>query len=140
MFFCFVFRNGKYFGGAKVSFIIYVIEYQHRGLPHAHIACRMTNAPNHKHPQECIAYIEQFISAEMPAEEDAEYHDHVKTKMLHKCSAACARHDNGLCKYGYNTPLTVGSTTLDEKGYPIYKRRREQDLKVVPHSREVLFD
>jgi hypothetical protein len=81
----------------------------------------------------CIAYIEQFISAEMPAEEGVEYHDHVKTKMLHKCSAACARHDNGLCKYGYNTPL-------DEKGYPIYKRRREQDLKVVPHNREVLLD
>jgi hypothetical protein len=88
----------------------------------------------------CIAYIDQFISAEMPAEEDVEYYNHVKTKMLHKCSAACRRKDNGLCKYGYCTAITVEATTLDEKGYPIYKRRREQDLKVVPHNREVLMD
>jgi hypothetical protein len=30
-------KNGKYFGGDTTVFIIHVIEYQERGLPHAHI-------------------------------------------------------------------------------------------------------
>jgi hypothetical protein len=30
-------RNGVYFGGSKIVYIINSIEYQHRGLPHAHI-------------------------------------------------------------------------------------------------------
>jgi len=34
-------RNGKYFGGRKTEWITHVIEYQERGLPHAHIVCRL---------------------------------------------------------------------------------------------------
>jgi len=34
-------RGGKYTGGMKTSYLIYVIEYQHRGLPHAHIVCQV---------------------------------------------------------------------------------------------------
>ena len=34
-------RNGKYFGGKKTCFIVNVIEYQERGLPHAHIVFRL---------------------------------------------------------------------------------------------------
>ena len=35
-------KNGHYFGG-KSAYIIHVIEFQHRGLPHAHIVCRISN-------------------------------------------------------------------------------------------------
>ena len=33
-------RNGKYFDGCKVIYMVHVIEYQYRGLPHAHIVIR----------------------------------------------------------------------------------------------------
>jgi hypothetical protein len=37
-------RHGKYFGGDTTVFIIRVIEYQERGLPHAHIVYRLQAA------------------------------------------------------------------------------------------------
>ena len=37
-------RNGKYFRGDTPAFIVRVIEYQERGLPHAHIVVRLKNA------------------------------------------------------------------------------------------------
>jgi hypothetical protein len=37
-------RQGKYFGGDTTVFIIRVIEYQERGLPHAHIVYRLKHA------------------------------------------------------------------------------------------------
>ena len=39
-------KNGKYFDG-RASYIIHVIEYQHRGLPHVHIVYRIENGPDH---------------------------------------------------------------------------------------------
>ena len=39
-------RNGKYFGGSKVTYTFHVIEYQYRGLPHAHLVIRLTHAPD----------------------------------------------------------------------------------------------
>ena len=38
-------KQGKRFNGGKVQYIMYVIEYQHRGLPHAHIVVRLDNHP-----------------------------------------------------------------------------------------------
>jgi hypothetical protein len=37
-------RHGKYFGNDKTVFIVRVIEYQERGLPHAHIVIRLEKA------------------------------------------------------------------------------------------------
>ena len=37
--------NGKYFGGRNTEWITHVIEYQKRGLPHAHIVCRLQKMP-----------------------------------------------------------------------------------------------
>ena len=34
-------RNGKYFGDGRIAYMMWVIEYQHRGLPHAHIVFQM---------------------------------------------------------------------------------------------------
>ena len=39
-------KHGKYFGRRKTTYFLYVIEYQFRGLPHAHIVFRSENAPN----------------------------------------------------------------------------------------------
>jgi hypothetical protein len=54
-------KNGSYFGhgvdsngkhvsiGHKVVYIMYVIEYQHRGLPHAHIVLQFDKMPGKKY-------------------------------------------------------------------------------------------
>jgi hypothetical protein len=39
-------RNGNYFNGRKPLYLMYVIEYQHRGLPHAYIVCKLENINN----------------------------------------------------------------------------------------------
>jgi len=38
--------NGSLFSGHKVDYLMYVIEYQHRGLPHAHIVLRLADMPD----------------------------------------------------------------------------------------------
>lgn len=58
-------KNGKYFCGRTV-YILHVIEYQHRGLPHAHIVCQFVDGPNHENEQDCINFIDRYISAQMP--------------------------------------------------------------------------
>jgi hypothetical protein len=39
-------RSGKYFDGRKTVYLIHVIEYQERGLPHAHISFRLEDMPD----------------------------------------------------------------------------------------------
>ncbi len=85
-------RHGKYFGGGTTVFLIYVIEYQHRGLPHAHIACGMSNAPDHKQTDVVATWIDENISAELPdfdegsPPNDILYKQLVKDHMSHKCA------------------------------------------------------
>ena len=37
-------RNGKYFDGRELIYTFHVIEYQYRGLPHAHLVVCLDNA------------------------------------------------------------------------------------------------
>jgi hypothetical protein len=83
-------KNGKYFG-SKTAYVLQVIEYQHRGLPHAHIIVQLTDGPNHENISECVTWIDQYISATMPiidensTDEDRRYYELVNTKMIHSC-------------------------------------------------------
>ena len=36
--------------------------------------------------------------------------------------------------------MTTIVTTLDENGYPVYRRRRAKDFMIVPHNRNILLD
>ncbi len=145
----FIIRNGKYFGDGSVVFLIYVIEYQFRGLPHAHIVVRLSNAPDHKNPAATAAYIDENISAELPVidvestAEDIKYANLVASNMIHSCYAnqnTCLDKTTHLCKSGYSNTDVIPFTSLTDHGFPIYRRRLEQDLHVVPHNRKVLLD
>lgn len=73
---------------------------------------------------------------------DKLYYNVVKDNMIHQCSPAingCIK-QNGECKRGYKNLELRPCTTLDENGYPTYRRRTERDLRVVPHNRELLID
>ena len=63
--------------------------------------------------------------------------------MVHHCSAqppnGCLNSE-GLCKRGYTSRATNNATSFDTKGYPIYYRPNERDLKVVPHNKKILLE
>ncbi len=131
-------RHGKYFGGGKKVYILNVIEYQHRGLPHAHIVIKVDNCGDSE--AEKIAFIDEHIAAYLPSDapENLQYSCLIKQHMMHTCSEACKK--NGKCKRGYMDRRPTSVTTFDEKGYPLYKRPQEEDLPVVPHNRQILME
>ncbi|KAK9733232.1 hypothetical protein RND81_04G053500 [Saponaria officinalis] len=102
---------------------VYTIEFQKRGLPHAHILLFLHR--DHKFPE--VADVDSIISAEIPSQhENPVLYDAVKEFMMHgPCGSA-----------NKNSPCMVGSkcskhfskkytlrTTVDAEGYPLYKRR-----------------
>ena len=79
---------------------------------------------------------------EFSSEEDKSYYCSVVGNMMHVCSNAVngCLDANGKCKRGYSSRTIIVETTLDDNGYPVYRRRYERDFKVVPHNREILLD
>ena len=62
--------------------------------------------------------------------------------MIHKCHGGdngCIDEDTGLCKKKFNYILN-NETHFDEKKYPVYKRLKHEDCKVVVHNRQMLLD
>ncbi|UYV68948.1 hypothetical protein LAZ67_6001757 [Cordylochernes scorpioides] len=120
--------KGDVFG--KPQCWCYTIEWQKRGLPHAHILLWLKEKirPNQ---------IDSIICAEIPnAEVDASLFRTVTKNMIH-----------GPCGHGYPNPgcmergrcqkkyprLLLAETQTDRDGYPLYRRRRPEE-----ESNEVL--
>ncbi|XP_022019643.1 uncharacterized protein LOC110919688 [Helianthus annuus] len=116
------FKKHKFFG--EIQAIIYTIEFQKRGLPHAHI-CLFLSAKN-KFPT--AKEIDLAISAEIPDKEtDSELYELVKQFMMH---GPCGT-DNPHCPCMVNLKCSkkfpkkyVDETCVDSEGYPIYRRRQ----------------
>jgi len=114
-------NTNNWFG--KVFAYVYVVEFQKRGLPHAHILLILAS-------EDKIHSVEEYdtiISAEIP--DPIIYplaYETVTTTMMHgPCgilnpSAPCMK--NGICKKQY--PKNFQENTQEsENGYPIYRRR-----------------
>jgi hypothetical protein len=52
-------RSGKYFGFRKTAYDIRVIEYQHRGLPHFHLVCKLQDMPDRDNSADVVAWIDE---------------------------------------------------------------------------------
>ena len=113
-------QNGVYFGGAKVLYIMRVIEYQNRGLPHAHIVFKLEGIPSSVEGK--CDWIDEHICAEMPTKpsravddifglskeeitqltEDWRYYKDAKKFMKHTCHDGVngCLDSNGRCKRG----------------------------------------
>jgi hypothetical protein len=52
-------RNGKYFGARKTAYDLRVIEYQHRGLPHVHLVCKLNDMPEREDKAGILEFIDQ---------------------------------------------------------------------------------
>lgn len=119
----------------RMLYLIHSIEFQKRGLPHAHILC--------KFERDCIdpTEIDSVVSAEMPTDPiDQQF---IQKFMLHRHpppqnppSRYCQRDDREtgkrVCRFGYPQPLQ-DKTTINSEGRVHYRRRRPGDEWVVPH-------
>ena len=113
----------KVFGRTVAS--VYVIEYQKRGLPHAHILIILAS----EHKPRTQADIDSIVCAEIPCQTTyPELYETVVNFMLHgPCGTA---NPNALCmvklkdKCNKRFPKAFSDETLPEvDGYPIYRRR-----------------
>ena len=129
---------------------LYTIEFQKRGLPHAHILLFLH--PSNKYP--APDDIDKIISAEIPDPiKEPELYDLVKAHMIHgPCgmanqSSPCMR--DGRCSKYYPKKFQA-STVVDQEGFPIYRRRKNgrtiekgdilfDNSHVVPHNPTLLL-
>ena len=107
----------------KVLAYMYTIEFQKRGLPHAHLLIFLHPSCKYPVPED----INRIISAEIPDKEiDPELYNLVKSHMMHgPCGNAnknspCMK--DGKCSKWF--PKKFQNTTIvDQDGYPVYRRR-----------------
>lgn len=105
--------------------MIYTVEFQKRGLPHAHILLFLHS--DNKIPS--ANEVDRIISAEIPnKDEDLKLHNLVKEFMIHgpcgnaKRTSPCMV--NNRCSKGFPKQYKE-KTIVDEDGYPLYKRRND---------------
>ena len=132
---------------------IRVIEYQERGMPHAHIVVKFEHPllSNFDNKEDLAQWVDLNISCELPPDPDlcidAEerlYSHLVRGNMVHKHVPqdkvnTCLDKD-GVCRRGYDNKDLSPNTTFDTYGFPKYKRPAEKDLMVVPHEKYLLID
>ncbi|XP_045792116.1 uncharacterized protein LOC123886886 [Trifolium pratense] len=107
----------------KVMAFLYTIEFQKRGLPHAHILLFLHPESKYPSPDD----INKIISAEIPdPTSQKELYMLVKTHMIHgpcgrtHTESPCMR--EGRCSKYF--PKKYQETTIvDQEGYPVYRRR-----------------
>ena len=114
-----VIKKCKIFGAVRCD--MYTIEWQKRGLPHAHILIWLTEKIHAHH-------IDDLICAELPnPDEDPVLFEIIKGQMVHGLcgvlnpNAPCMQ--DGKCTKKYPRPF-IDETQTGEDGYPSYRRRR----------------
>ncbi|XP_076907984.1 uncharacterized protein LOC143564661 [Bidens hawaiensis] len=132
-----------------MALFVYIVEFQKRGLPHAHICLFL----HHDHKLPVVDDVDQFICAEIPDEkEDPTLYSLVKEFMIHgPCGAAnlkCSCMINKRCSKNFPKKF-CNATSLDSDGFPIYRRRdcgsyversniHLDNRSVVPYNKELL--
>ncbi|XP_021995336.1 uncharacterized protein LOC110892485 [Helianthus annuus] len=140
-------KDNSLFG--KVDAVVYTVEFQKRGLPHAHI-CLFMNLNDKLHT---VEHVDPFISAEIPnKDEDHELYSLVREFMIH---GPCGSYNmNCPCmidkKCSKNFPKKFSDyTSLDANGFPLYRRRdsgsfieksgvKLDNRSVVPYNKKLL--
>ncbi|KAL6564888.1 hypothetical protein OROMI_016338 [Orobanche minor] len=141
-------KKKQIFGETKA--VIYTIEFQKRGLPHAHILLFMAQ----KEKNLTAEKIDQIICAEIPDENtDLAYYNVVSDLMIHgPCGAANKNSpcmDKEKCTKLFPKKF-VENTYIDKSGYAVYRRRNNgrtveksgvllDSRYVIPHNRFLIM-
>ncbi|KAK9740196.1 hypothetical protein RND81_03G018300 [Saponaria officinalis] len=117
----FDFKTRHIFGRTRGA--VYTIEFQKRGLPHAHILLFLHR--DNKFPE--VADVDKIISAEIPSKHDNPVlYDAVKEFMMHGPCGSANRNSpcmvESKCSKYFPKNFTLRKT-VDAEGYPLYKRR-----------------
>ncbi|XP_035837075.1 uncharacterized protein LOC110925357 [Helianthus annuus] len=128
---------------------IYTIEFQKRGLPHAHLCLFME--PEAKIPT--VDQVDPFICAEIPnRDDDPELYTLVKDFMIHgpcgNANMSCPCMVDKQCSKGFPKRFQ-DTTTIDANGFPLYRRRDDgrtvvknrielDNRSVVPYNKKLL--
>ena len=110
----------------RVTAWMHTIEFQKRGLPHAHILLILDHESRLRDPAE----FDEIVSAELPDEKkEPHLHNLVLRFMVHTpCnqgySAPCRKH-GGHCKAHFPKEF-INYTMSQEDGYPSYRRRSKE--------------
>lgn len=107
----------------KVAALMYTIEFQKRGLPHAHFLIILTDQYKLLIPQT----YDKIVCAELPDCIDQDLYSLVTKHMIHgPCgylNPTCPCMKTGQCKFKYPKELSE-QTTKGKNSYPIYRGRK----------------
>ncbi|XP_056698246.1 uncharacterized protein [Spinacia oleracea] len=114
----------------KVAAMIYVVEFQKRGLPHAHFLIILKP----KFKIKTTADYDKFVCAEIPFVDNPRLRKIILKHMMHEpCGHLnpqfpCMKHKGytNRCKSGYPKQFCHETTTIKD-GFPLYRRRDTGD-------------
>ncbi|GJR31490.1 replication protein A 70 kDa DNA-binding subunit C-like protein [Tanacetum coccineum] len=132
------FPGQKSHDGPEIGTLVYVIEFQKRGLPHAHILLWLEEHCKCKTSSE----IDDIILAELPSlTDDLDGYKAVTHYMLHgpcgKDSRNATCTSDWKCSKHFPKPF-LAETFLDEEGYPHYRRRDNKNAITLRNSERLL--
>ncbi|XP_035843868.1 uncharacterized protein LOC118490374 [Helianthus annuus] len=109
----------------EVKAYVYVIEFQKRGLPHAHFLLIMYQ----QHKINNADHYDKVVCAEIPNKQrHPKLHEMVVKHMIHgpcgnlRLSSPCMQGDPKICRFHYPRQFSE-QTTQGEDAYPLYRRR-----------------
>ena len=124
-------QSGRLFG--EIAYIVWVIEFQMRGLPHAHICFRVKDGGPKQNTE-----IDRIIRADIPGEEEAggrlrslvlRHMKHGPCGPPYRTDLPCWDRELQKCNKFYPKPHT-DTTYTDERGFVHYKRNSENKTTV----------
>ncbi|XP_035258455.1 uncharacterized protein LOC118219420 [Anguilla anguilla] len=91
----------------KIVDYFYRVEFQQRGSPHTHCLFWVENAPqvDKADDADVVAFIDQYVTCEMPPLDDKEMHDIVSTVQQHsKRHSKSCRKNKTVCRFNFPRP------------------------------------
>ena len=136
--------NDEIFG--KVVAWCYTIEYQKRGLPHAHMLFTLHESDKVRNPD----IIDRYIRAEIPDPnstdpKEKDLHNIIKSFMIHgPCGPSFGQakclNEAGICTKGYPKPFREKTSLNSDTGLPFYRRRNNNITIRLGHSPETFVE
>ncbi|KAI2503801.1 helicase [Fragilaria crotonensis] len=118
-------REGVFFEGRQLMYIVHAVEFQWRGHPHAHIVFRLEG--DRLTPDE----IDRMITTSYTQCKTEEEIDLLTTFMTHHCKPGLCLKEAKPCSQFFPKELSP-SYQAGNRGYPTYRRLNKDDQFIVP--------